>query len=356
MRGSIGESPDGYPPHGTPHAPSGAVGDFWMSIPVAMILGMASGLGSALLIDLTRLHGGPFLNTLAGKRMSRAVLMVALILIVWWLLVVVVLPLAGGWIAGLVARRAHMRSRVGLSVLAANSAVGSVFGCFIGLSAVVLAATAIGGRPALGDSIGMLPTAASQVIANASGAWRAWSAWDLGALGLVGLGGVLGVLIGRGWARNAMYDEGGGNWHGKAVPIGCRYFDDRPARPLDPDQVATLRPIPPDHAIPMGAKWIELQVYPAAAEAPSTELLAAVRRWEQIDSVATAKKRKAEQEKHRKRNKKLRKQGLPEEPEQPVKPEIEMKESVAMPPTYIAREAVEPRRRDGERGPNAMEA
>lgn len=350
MQGPITASPDGYPTHGTPYAPSGAVGDFWISIPVAMLVGMTAGFGSALLIDLMRLHGGPFLKVLSGKRMSKATLVVALILIAWWLLTVIVLPLIGGWIAGRVARKAHMRSRVGLAVLAANSAVGAAFGCFLGLSAVTLAAAAIGGRPALGDSIGMIPTAASQVIANAAGAWSAWSAWDLGALGVAGLGGVLGVLLGRGWARDAMYDEGGGNWHGKAVPIGCRYFDDRPVKPLDPDHVATLVPIPPDHEVPIGTKWIELKLYPSVAESPSSELLEAVRRWEQIDSDATAKKRKAEQKKHRKRNKKLRKQGLPEEPEQQVRPEIVVAERVAMPPTYIAREAVDLRRRDGAQG------
>jgi hypothetical protein len=326
-----------YPPHGTRYRSSGLVGDFWISIPVVAALAVVAGLATALLVEMMALHGGPYGYMPVGRN-ARAKLLLVILLTAWWVVSTALLPLASGWIAGRVARKARTRSNLALVALSINGALGTMLGCFIGLSAMLLAVAAAPTSPGVGEIVRMLPTAASQFASTASTAWSTWNGWDLAALASAGTGCGIGVLLGRGVGRRAMYDEVGGGWYGRATPIGGRYVDPKPDAPLDADDVATLEPLPEGARLPVGRTWIELEVHPAAVEAPSSELISALRCREEVDADETTKKTKKARKDRNKRNKALRRQGLPEEPEAAVDPVVTLARKNAMPPTYIDRE------------------
>ncbi len=327
-----------YPPHGTRYRSSGLVGDFWISIPVVAALAVVAGLATALLFEMMPFHAVPYMPV---GRISRDKLFVAIVLTVWWLGSTALLPLVSGWIAGRVARKARTRSNLALAALSINGTLGAMLGCFIGLSAVLLAVAAAPTSPGVGEIVRMLPTAASQFASTASTAWGTWNGWDLAALASAGTGCGIGVLFGRGVGRLAMYDEVGGGWYGLPTPIGGRYVDPKPDAPLDADDVAALEPLPPAARLSVGKTWIELQVYPAASEEPSSELVSAERCSEEVDADETKKKSKKARKDWEKRNKSLRKQGLREEPEAVVDPVVTLARKNVMPPTYIDREIVD---------------
>lgn len=329
-----------YPPHGTRYRSSGLVGDFWISIPVVAALAVVAGLATALLVEMMALHGGPYGYMPVGRN-ARAKLLFAILLTAWWLVSTALLPLVSGWIAGRVARKARTRSNLALAALSINGALGAMLGCFIGLSAVLLAVAAAPTSPGVGEIARMLPTAASQFASTASTAWSTSNGWDLAALASAGTGCGIGVLLGRGVGRRAMYDEVGGGWYGRATPIGGRYVDPKPDAPLDADDVAALEPLPPVARLSVGKTWIELQVYLAASDEPSSELVSAERCSEEVDADETKRTRKKATKAWKKRNKSLRKQGLPEEPEAAVDPVVTLARKSVMPPTYIDREIVD---------------
>jgi hypothetical protein len=86
-----------------------------------------------------------------------------------------------------------------------------------------------------------------------------------------------------------MYDEVGGHWYGRATPIGGRSVDPKTGAQLDPDGTAALELLSGGAKLPVGRTWIDLQVYPAAPEAPSTGLIVAEGCCEEVDAEETEK-------------------------------------------------------------------